>query len=187
MPTTGIEAFITPLDLMMAGQRLLHLQCWLWGQDIRRTEGNLLLAFGFERKRPPEEIGGSTQYLLKLKAQFVVRLWGFGFAYGPRNEQIFVNRYDFRPRLLFGDRDRWEPPSEDLPFAPNSILLESAARWIASYEVRVTEQAGKAYRDQLILQREDRQNEPSLAEVWLRLADELADERHMRPSGATYT
>jgi hypothetical protein len=59
-------ALILPRELMNRGRTLLHQQCWLWGQDIRRAEGNLLLEYGFERKRPPEGANACSQYSLQL-------------------------------------------------------------------------------------------------------------------------
>ena len=48
--------------LQRRGSALLNQQCWFWGQDVRRAEGNLLLELGFQRQRPPEEQQGCTQY-----------------------------------------------------------------------------------------------------------------------------
>ena len=44
------------------GTTLLDQQLWCWGQDIRRTEGNALLAYGFTKHRPLEGKHGSTAY-----------------------------------------------------------------------------------------------------------------------------
>ena len=48
------------------GQELLHQQCWNWGRDIVRSEGNLLLEAGFLKRRPPGEEAGSSCYTLAL-------------------------------------------------------------------------------------------------------------------------
>ena len=86
-----------PSSLQKRGKVLLNQQCWLWGQDVRRPEGNLLLERGFERLRPPEEAGGATQYTLFLTNDLRVRLWGFGMYFGGV-QGVYVNRYEFVPR-----------------------------------------------------------------------------------------
>ncbi len=63
------------------GTVLLNQQIWCWGQDIRHREGNLLLAYGFRRHRPPANTHGSSCYELQVNEQTAIRLWGFGFFY----------------------------------------------------------------------------------------------------------
>jgi hypothetical protein len=168
-------SFIIRREILTRGRVLLHQQCWLWGQDIRNPKGNLLLRFGFERLPPPTDMDASTQYTLQLDKTLVVRLWGFGFAYGTAAQQIYVNRYDFRPRLLECDADRWDPPQDTrLPLAPDSILLQAAARWISSYEQRVSREEGKQYRSTLLTKWKNHdENRLSTADCWSRLADDL--------------
>jgi hypothetical protein len=59
------------------GSMLLNQQCWLWGQDVKRAEGNLLLLHGFDRQRPPV-----SQDTLLLAGNLKVGLWGFGMYFG---------------------------------------------------------------------------------------------------------
>jgi hypothetical protein len=175
---TEVSTLKIPYELLTRGRALLHQQCWLWGQDIRGEKGNLLLAYGFQRKRPPAEMNASTQYSLQLDATLIVRLWGFGIAYGTCDEQAYLNRYDFRPRLLLKDADRWEPPASPLDYAPDTILLEAAVRWLAWYERRVVEEHGEAYRQRLLLQwTGHRDIRMSTAEAWSQLADNLTSAR----------
>lgn len=56
---------------------LLDQQLWCFGCDIRRTAGNLLLEYGFERKRPPISQKGSSCYSLNWQGKQIL-LWGFG-------------------------------------------------------------------------------------------------------------
>ncbi|HVF09872.1 MAG TPA: hypothetical protein VNA16_03670 [Abditibacteriaceae bacterium] len=58
------------------GKRLLAQQCWCWGQDVRYVEGNLLLRYGFERRRAPQWQSGATTYLLRHLPDRVIALWG---------------------------------------------------------------------------------------------------------------
>ncbi|MBO0727411.1 MAG: hypothetical protein J2P52_17565 [Blastocatellia bacterium] len=39
------------------GEAMIH-QCWNWGYDIRREEGNLLLEYGFAAPSHPRRVGG---------------------------------------------------------------------------------------------------------------------------------
>lgn len=82
------------------GAHLLHQQCWCWGRDIRRSEGNLLLEYGFERVRPPATIAGSSRYCRTCE-QSKLYLWGFGVAFVQQDgAAIYINRYNFVPRWL---------------------------------------------------------------------------------------
>ncbi|MCS6839908.1 MAG: hypothetical protein NZ701_03935 [Roseiflexus sp.] len=65
-----------PAHLQQRGAELLHLQCWLWGCDIRRPEGNLLLEYGFSRQRPPAGATGSSAYLRTADPDTVIVLGG---------------------------------------------------------------------------------------------------------------
>jgi hypothetical protein len=78
MVSSAVTRVYIPALVRRQGRILLNQQCWLWGQDVRRAEGNLLLDFGFERLRAPEEITGSSQYTLALGKNDFLRLWGFG-------------------------------------------------------------------------------------------------------------
>ena len=92
------------------GQELLHRQCWNWGRDIERRDGNLLLEAGFLQRRPPEGEAGSSCYTLALPGSDSLMLWGFGLLYGmPRKGCVFLNRYQFAPVGY-----RWRRPGADL-------------------------------------------------------------------------
>ncbi len=139
------------------GAELMHQQCWCWGQDVRRPEGNLLLQYGFERSRPPAEIGGSSRYTLHLDGARIV-LWGFGVGYAVEGcGWIYVNRYCFVPRWMheFASIEPvWRAEqlaSRRRPFTRREIrrsrrLLQSLMRWIASYERWVETKCGAHYR-----------------------------------------
>ncbi len=147
-----------PEPLRRRGAELLHLQCWLWGCDIRRAEGNLLLEYGFCRQRPPSGAVGSSAYMLSHGADAHVVLWGFGAFYGNLTEGgIYLKRYEFVPvRImpLSGQRLPWLPDQirrATTPLEPETqqqmqrqfvALLE----WIAQYEMWVRSMYGCAYR-----------------------------------------
>jgi hypothetical protein len=127
------------------GKALLNQQCWLWGQDIKRIEGNLLLVHGFERLRPPDGLSGSSQYTLSLPGNLNVRLWGFGIYFGAESG-IFLNRFEFIPREA-RMADLWQAREmTGLPRARNLSLLVQILRWIGAYEAWVLRTLGVEYR-----------------------------------------
>lgn len=134
-----------PFRLTKKGASLLNLQCWLWGQDIRRREGNLLLAAGMNRLRPPADVSGCSQYSVRVGSGFTLKLWGFGIYCG-REEGCYLNRYEFVPRKAV-QQDCWTAHF----FANASRTIELAGlpeafRWIAAYEAAVVASAGPTYR-----------------------------------------
>ena len=127
------------------GRALLHQQCWLWGQDIKRSEGNLLLVHGFKRVRPPDGLSGSSQYTLSLPGNLNIRLWGFGIYFGSESG-IFLNRYEFIPREA-RMADLWQAREmTGLPRAKSLSLLTQMLRWIGDYEAWVLRTLGPEYR-----------------------------------------
>ena len=141
----------------LRGAALLHQQCWCWGQDIRRPQGNLLIEYGFTLARPPEGLTSSSRYTLS-RPDTRLTLWGFGIGYGcePRGG-IYVNRYCFVPRWLddsFALDLIWQPaqlaglrrPLTRREVRRSRQLLQSLMRWIASYERWVEGRHGLDYR-----------------------------------------
>jgi len=156
------------------GKVLLSQQCWLWGQDVKRPEGNLLVAHGFERLRALAGISGSTQYTLSLPKELRVRLWGFGMYFGAA-EGIYINRYEFTPRTA-----RFQEPWQSaesmsrLPRSGSFELLAQAAHWIAEYENWVLDAAGLPYRRAALSGWKETCSAPgSIASAWRRLASEI--------------
>ncbi len=138
---------------------LLDQQCWLFGCDIRRTQGNLLLAHGFTRHRPPAGVEASTQYCLELPNGCRVYLWGFGIFYADPeiNAGVFLNRFDFIPQLAsqfelgasvwqLDDLPRLRSVRSTSEFRLARTLVPAVLEWIADYESWVMEHVGIAYR-----------------------------------------
>jgi len=138
---------------------LLDQQCWLFGCDIRRTQGNLLLACGFTRHRPPAGVEASTQYRLELLNGCRVYLWGFGIFYGDpaTNAGVFLNRFGFCPQLAsqfelgpsvwkLDDLPRLRSVRSTSELRLARTLVPAVLEWIAEYESWVMEHAGIAYR-----------------------------------------
>ncbi len=148
-----------PNDSQALCRLLLHQQCWCWGQDVRQGEGNLLLAHGFERVRPPLGTQGSSRYQLRISSRSAITLWGFGLYYSRCGRGgIYLNRYDCVPRFCHhsGFLDGvWTPDavptmrpaaSVGIPDSNLTYLAGKAACWIASYEEWVLDRFGLAYR-----------------------------------------
>jgi len=144
--------------LARRGAPLLNQQCWCWGCDVRRPEGNLLLAHGFNRERVPPGKLGSSAYTLRLDRAVVV-LWGFGLFWGQASlDGLFLPRQGFLPRLLDDaepPRHVWDLAQLDAATIPDSQatwahacrLLGNALQWVAGYEEWVGHTCGFAYRD----------------------------------------
>lgn len=166
-------------------QVLLHQQCWCWGQDIRHPEGNLLLAYGFQRVRPPASIQGSTRYQVRISARSTVTLWGFGLYYARCGRGgVFLNRYECIPRFchMAGFLENvWT--KDALPFSCSAqcasfgdpdvnYLVAKAVEWVASYEDWVIGNFGVAYRRAVLKEWHEAALLPErVPEEWRRLAD----------------
>ena len=149
---------VLPGELRRWGQAMMHQQCWCWGQDIRRSEGNLLLHQGFSRARPPENHKGSACYEKRLDQQRQVALWGFGMCLGYADHgSVFLSRFAFAPRFCARreiGRAVWKPDQLDDFRAPRTldecraslILLGHALRWLGDYERKVLDEQGQDYR-----------------------------------------
>lgn len=148
-----------PGDTHRLALRLLAQQFWLFGCDIRRAEGNVLLELGFEKHRPP---AGSrvtaSRYTRVFSDDRAVMLWGFGLYWrDPVLGGLYVPRSEFSPMLRTSSAlplDAWDPDHMDglsLPCTAQQIercriLLGDALGWIRDYERAVAALAGNAYR-----------------------------------------
>ena len=175
------------------GQKLLHRQCWNWGRDIVRPEGNLLLEAGFLKRRPPEGEAGSSCYTLMLPDGGRLMLWGFGLLYGtPRKGGVYLDRYQFRPLWLPLEALRepiWKPdliPNAQTP--PSSRvpvdLTVAAIRRIADYEEWALARCGLEYR-RAVLRQWNRPSErlppQTLPGAWRALADAIDGQPRPEP------
>ena len=167
-----------PLALQKQGSRLLHAQCWAWGQDVKRPEGNLLLQHGFERVRPPAGTSGCSQYTLALGEDLVVRLWGFGVYIG-RAEGLYLNRFEFAPRRAVLE-DTWSPERLTRgPKAADHSLVADLVTWVAAYEQWVESAAGRSFRQASMLGWSAKVADPiDLAMDWMSLRDAVGDCLH---------
>jgi len=173
------------------GQKLLHQQCWNWGRDIVRPQGNLLLEAGFLKRRPPEGEVGSSCYTLALPDGDRLLLWGFGLLYAtPLLGGVYLNRYEFQPRWLPSESVQepiWKPdmiPTAQTPPSPcvPMELAVAAARRIADYEEWALARCGLEYRCAVLRQwKQASKGVPPqmLPQAWRSLAEEI--ERQLDP------
>jgi hypothetical protein len=139
------------------GATLFNQQCWLWGYDIRRAAGNLLLAYGFSRSVPPDGEQGSRTYTL-VQREAHIALWAFGMWYGvPGQGAVFINRFEGVPRYIATATPAtpiWRPDQIELPQTSGCSVRRRAARelavasftWLADYERWVLATSGLEYR-----------------------------------------
>lgn len=145
------------------GQKLIHQQCWCWGCDIRRTEGNLLLHYGLQRECVNNGATHVSSYNIQLEPAATLILWGFGFFYGkPEYGGIYMGRYVFTPQLLDVDTlptsTIWKAdqlPRTYLPRTPGDVqrlhhLFPDVMRWIGTYEQWVQTTVGDSYRQRCL-------------------------------------
>ena len=136
---------------------LLHQQLWFFGNDVKISNKNLLVNYGFDQIRPPKDISGSTNYVCKTGEATLV-LWGFGVFLSERNNQgVYIGRYNFYPRLIKDELINFPVcATSNLPEMkyPKSVeeweycfrLISEFFEWIASYELWVNWIMGGSYR-----------------------------------------
>lgn len=153
-----------PDRLQVRGTKLLAQQCWGWGCDVRRPEGNLLLAYGFDRHRCPKSGADSSMYALTPAPGVQVALWTFGFGYCQvMDGGLFLDRFLFAPRLFDAAQlppTIWQPAelppqrraegADDL--ARLARLLPAALAWIIDYERWALATYGLDYRQNCLAQ-----------------------------------
>jgi len=169
---------------------LMEQQFWLWGCDVRRADGNLLMTFSASKTRPPSDATCKTsRYDLAIAPGRVISLWGFGLAVADdRLGTLVLPRYGFHPRCGECGADLggcWDPRDFTERFAhPRTCdhertmtLVPELFAWIARYERDVIATAGIAYRETTI-RAWQRPVEPAIAlpEAWDQLAREA---RHL--------
>lgn len=148
-------------DIQRIATPLLHQQMWCWGYDVRRTRGNLLVAFGAE-KRPSPNARYHSAYTFEAGNHAVLNLWGWGIWLAqPQWGSLFISRSRFRVRysseVIFMP-DAWR--ARDLPPMTGVCaeieagyaykLLAAALNWIGNYEQWLWDQVELDYREQVL-------------------------------------
>ncbi|NJM08090.1 hypothetical protein HC891_20735 [Candidatus Gracilibacteria bacterium] len=152
-----------PEQLVQRGTKLLTQQCWYWGCDVRRTNGNLLLEHGFSRVRPPTGTSGSSIYQLETATGAHLVVWSFGVFYREAaGRGVFLDRFRFDPYLLDnGLTDAAVFQIEQLPprrKPGDSDVVQLIAQLadligcVIAYEQRIIAEYGLHYREQCLAQ-----------------------------------
>jgi hypothetical protein len=180
-----------PRDVRRRGTAMLNQQCWCWGCDIRRPQGNLLLAYGMEKWRVPEGEQGSNMYRRHI-GERVVTVWAFGLWFGDMaaGDGVYLPRLDWEPRLMPAPAPAeqiwsWKQlppalePRDDQQHARLACLVGEALDWIGEYEAWVMHAAGIDYRQGCLeAWRKRTLDAQRLVPMWRRLARRC--EQHAR-------
>lgn len=157
-------------------ESLFQQQMWLWGQDIRAPQGNLLKAYGFDYRsgKDAELASGSRGHhsscycygCEKQNTHFEMRLWSFGLALVTQDIRVFTERHRLRWQVLTTDMPR---ELSQLKALPSTHSLRDALsehqqqsfqdvlrQWcllLARYEAWVLQTQGLAWRAQALASR----------------------------------
>lgn len=163
----------------------LQHQGWLWGKDVRCTQGNRLVAFGFERVPAPVNCSDSvTTYRLQAP-DLAIALWSYGVAaLAPDWEEAILlerangeisalSRASFAEHLWSHDAlmDRVRPACDEaLRCAP--LLFH----WIGDFECAVQDLIGIDAREaELTEWKLALRSAASLPPTWFDLGDRWAE------------
>ncbi|MBM3969335.1 MAG: hypothetical protein FJ302_05665 [Planctomycetes bacterium] len=140
--------------------KLFDQQLWCWGEDVKRPNGNLLVACGFERIPPPkgqEQFGSMYSRRIRRGGRIVLRGWGLLIS-DRKHGAILLKRYGFTPELLSGEEiptQLWDTsdlpklisPQSDVDVSRVLFLLSAACRWVVSYETWLRLRIGMKHRE----------------------------------------
>jgi len=168
---------------------------WCWGCDVRRQEGNLLLAYGCERYPSPDPRFHSA-YTSTLCADCVLTLWGWGVWIAREGTgSIFLSRSRFRVSFTPDVHlypQAWQPdnlPSAKSPRDPTAqtntcCLLAEAMTWIGEYEQWLACNTEPRYREAAIAAWPQRRRyhggtvSSAMTTTWKTLAEFIREEIH---------
>lgn len=177
---------------------LFDQQLWCWGCDVRRPMGNLLLAYGAEKRSAPDPRYHST-YIFRTGMDGTISLWGWGLWIAQKGTgSLFISRANFRLSYtsdVIPVSDAWQPG--DLPKTRSLVslmdepeaseLLAGAFDWTGQYESWLSEQVESDYRSRVIEQwpqrRRNRGGIPAqlMARRWYELG-QIIRQTHCRSS-----
>jgi hypothetical protein len=140
--------------------KILNVQFWLFGRDILYDKENLMLTYGFERRR--SDGNETSMYVMKLNAHQTLALWGFGFVLmDKRKRNLFVKRIDGSIYFAdeFDERGKYhkiddfgtlrKPKHEKDKFIVRD-LIGNFLEWCQVYETWVLKKTGLWWRNECI-------------------------------------
>ena len=174
-----------PKRLQNKWKKLFTSQLYCIGIDIQHKE-NLLLKYGFTRKRPPNPDDGSSQYSFCKQDRRVI-MWGFGMMFSTKNDGLFLWRHEFEPKFIKVNAlipNVWSPdqlPQRTIPKTPEQMhhilhMLVESMKWLENYEKWIDSVCGESYRDS-IMEEKHTPNIPykRLDEGWHDLFEKFSD------------
>jgi hypothetical protein len=88
------------IDFIKLSNRMFDQQMWCWGCDIRNSNGNKMIEFGFRKEKTGTDKNSQSQYSIIYK-EHKIFLWGFGcLIRQSSNNSLFMRRYDLYPKRL---------------------------------------------------------------------------------------
>jgi hypothetical protein len=137
---------------------LVDAQFWCWGCDVRRKEGNLLLAHGFTRVAS-EANKSATRYVRTLDCGCTLTLWGWGMVCAPCTGKhgALLRRQGAVLRMVRLEHGQIEAgTAEELVLVDgrhradirlSQKLVQTMLGWAADYEAAIAQEMGSAYRE----------------------------------------
>lgn len=179
-----------PNQSQQTARMLIDQQMWCWGCDVRRSDGNLLLMYGAE-KRPSPNPRYHSGYVFHNNNETVVNLWGWGLWIAcPQCGSLFIARSRFKvyyTSQFIPMPDAWckrDLLSMDFTDDGDEIthaqsLLENALHWIGTYEAWLSTQVTSDYREHILAKWPQRKRHKGgipageIAEQWFKLSTSM--------------
>lgn len=167
---------------------LLDQQMYLLGCDVRCSQRNLLIDYGFHRTRGDSDDRGASRYDIK-REKTLLQLWGSAFAYAEQGlGAITVKRDQFKVgvfktsdsslrQMTLAGLDQLSSLSS---LGQLEMLFSRLFHWIADYEAWVLKTMGADYRRHCVEEHLTRPRSAVLAECLPHLWSQIAD-RHWQP------
>lgn len=164
------------------------LQMWCLGCDIRRKTGNLLLEYGFSRRRPTGEITGSSYYFKELDSVHTMHLWGFAVVITTKECGLCLHRHERIP--LFSQKvdlnpNAWRPqelpkfkePHEKQEKEKATELFKVCVSELRKYEAKIQHLEEPQYRSSCLRSRKKIRalRKTTLLEAWTELYSAIGE------------
>ncbi len=146
------------IDFIKLSNKMFDQQMWCWGCDIRNSNGNKMIEYGFSKQKAGKEKDSPSQYSIIYK-EHKIFLWGFGgLIRQSKDNAVFIKRYDFYPKKLESvpmdliandpkDIMRFYVKDKSLLYECDYNLLKVFYDLIIDYENWIIEQMGHNYRE----------------------------------------
>lgn len=167
--------------------RLLDLQLWCLGRDVAQAN-NLLLQFGFTRRRADKPEQGGSEYAWTTPNGHVLTAWGYGVHLAhPKEGGLFLKRFTFAPRWTppgYVPHGCWHvqawkrvrPPRTPAEADTIQQRIAELATYFAAYERWITAHTNPTYRQQVVAQWHKQAIVPAdqLATAWMDITAQFA-------------